>query len=182
MNDSFIAINVINNDSIMNSSGTPIILYLSSNDDIIKVLSENEEFKKLIQNSFTNINDYLRGKISAISIQFENENNSTYEFAIKDLFNLSIFENIKEDVVKSSFNDLYKYVYKKDYEFDKLLTTEQNLINLYTEIKNIYKDKMNSKTAYHYFLSEIKKKYDISDYDKEILSNYIINILNINDE
>ena len=98
---------------------------------------------------------------------------------IEELFDLSHFEHILEEIAKEVFNGLYNYVHKKDYDFDKLLSTEENLKSLYKEIEDIYKDKMQSNTAYHYFVSEIKKKYDFSETNQRIISKYIKNILSI---
>lgn len=179
MNDAFIAINVTTDRGILNTSGAPIILYLNSEDDIKSVISNNEEFENFIVSSCKDVHDYLTGKIETISVEFESENNDLDEFLIEDIFDLSHFEHILEEIVKEVFNDLYNYVHKKDYDFDKLLSVEENLKSLYKEIEDIYKDKMQSNTAYHYFISEIKKKYDFLETNQGIISKYIKNILSI---
>lgn len=179
MNDSFIAINIICEDKILNKDKNPIIMYLSSDDDLKDILQSNKNFTNYIKTICLSVDIYQKAKIHTISIEFDNENNNTQVFDLQDLFTIDNFEKILEEITIKVFDDLYVYVYKKNYEFNKLLSHNENLTNLYNEIVETYKDKINSNTAFHYFVSEIKKQYNLNTTNIEYISEYIKTILKI---
>jgi len=179
MNDSFIAINITYNKEILNNSEIPIILYWNFSDNLCDIFQKDDKFFSLIKQICNNIDIYQFGKISTILVNSDSEETKTNSYLIQDIFDIKLFEELFNEIVSNVFNELYKYVYKKDYEFNKLISIEDNLKSLYTEIENQYKDKMNANTAYHYFMSEVKKKYELNEKNLNEISQFFENILNI---
>ena len=180
MKESFVAINVIVNETnILNNGGYPIIFYWDGESDIIEDIRTNVNFNKLIEeNCLTDKEIYINSYIKLLYLNNIKEvKYVTQDIPVQSLYLLQDIKNeFWLDYIFDILVELYKDVYKKDFLSYNTETNKSMLIPyLYKEIKAYTGREISDKTITNYILHRLTEDKQLS---KENI-DYIIKYLNI---
>ena len=173
MNDAIVAINIFDNDVLINKDKVPILFYWQKTTDVISSLQENDEFVIYISN---HIKCYDNSYLTLIYFELDDNNPETEEayqefkkLMIQDLFSLDKFEkSFIYSIVISFFYDLFNICFKEQY-INKLSSTEEQIIDICKKLKAKYKQKLNIETIINYIYSKLNEETQLNSTNINIL-------------
>ena len=175
-----LSINIINQKDkqypiILNPTSHPIIFYWNdlNENNIIDEIFQNEQFLEYMNSNILNINNYSFSHIYYNEYAINEDKIQQKSMSIQDIYELEknhlynlVLEYIYDIMVK-----LYQIVYKKNYENDDKSEID-NIINIYTILKEKYKERVSSTTLEQYIRSQLQQNYLLNNANIE----YVINI------
>lgn len=194
LNDSLVAINIYNkktNKLLNKSKFIPILFYWNGEGILEKSILTNKEF---IENYINNIdisNNLINIYLSYFYFKY-NENGEEeyveYNSSLLDLINeysektTKDLNNVYKGFIENSiiikyFIKAYLVSFGEEYKIDKTQNQEKIIIDIYTKIKNKYKNKLRKDTIINWVRSELIKENDINNKNIEFIINIIENIL-----
>ena len=175
---SILSINIVNDNSILNKDGLPILFYWNKDDDLKNCLLD-DSFKSLVI-SFCKNGIYTHAKIKCISFVDENidvdgdEKYETTEYNVQDLFSIEDNEIIAYRTVMYLLHDLYINIFKhsvdEKYTDDSINSIKNVLHVMYSKIITNKSDKILPNTVFHYI---IRKVTQIDNLNKNNLDSII---------
>ena len=180
LNDSLVAINIYdqNTNILYNKSLVPILFYWNGNGDLLEDILRNENFKTNYLDNFKDYESYNNAVISYFFFEFDKDDKEAYienSILISDYVKLKDFNSIQiiyKLLIPHLYN-LYKMALKKDYDDTKVFN-EEIIIDIYKQIKEKYKDKIEKQTLVNWVRSELINTNKIDSNNV----NYIIKQLN----
>ena len=174
-----ISLNFIKNQnnqiSYLNPNNFPILFYWNGSNTIYDEMKNNHEFIDLILDKFCNISNYTQTMIYISDYDIENEQYSQYIISIQEFYPIkqNLLNNLGYIYIEQILLDLYKITMKEEY---KLLVESiiDNILNIYTILKDKYQERINPITLQKYILSELQQKYLLTSDN----CNYIIKLYN----
>ena len=175
-----VSLNFIKNDDKNNSicvspSNYPILYYWDGQETVFDAMIEEIGFVELLTTQYFTLENY-----SNISIYMNEYNldNNEYDQEIVELqkklpLTLDILHNLAYTYIETILIDLYKISMKEDY---KLIVESHidNIINIYTILKDKYKERISQETLKQYILSQLQQKYKLNNFNCE----YVIKLYN----
>lgn len=164
-----------NNSICLSPSNYPILYYWDGRETVFEAMIEEIGFIELLTTQYFTLENY-----SNISIYMNEYNldNNEYSQEILDLqsklpLTLDILQNLSYTYIETILLDLYKISLKEDY---KLLVESHidNIINIYTILKDKYKERISQETLKQYILSQLQQKYKLNVSN----CNYVIKLYN----
>lgn len=179
MNDAVLAINIFDNDILINKDNVPVLFYWNRTDDVILSLQNSDDFKHFIKNK---ISHYDNSYISFIYYELDDNNDETEEKHItykhqniQDIFSLDILDKFWINLVFDYFLDLYKLSYKEDFKFVE--KSDKQITEIYNKIKNKYKKKINVETITNYINSKLKEDFKLNENNLIYINKKLYEIL-----
>jgi len=177
MKTSLVSINIIKKteNKLLNDKFQPYLFYWDGETDIIEDIKKSDEFINKIKSACFNLENYS-DSILAYFIYELNDIDEQYTdniLNIQDIFLLSdIDEDFYEEYIINIFKDLYKQVFNEDYK------GKDNIIfNIYTKIKEKYKDKFIEESAVNYIRSILQKENKLSQTNIDFIISKLNNII-----
>jgi hypothetical protein len=174
--DSLVSINVFHEEQQKIINKIPLLYYWNGEGDLLMNILNDESFKTKHLDKI-NLDTYKHLQLAYFYFKYDEENNEHYIENIVNVFDyldLSKFDSINiihELIVKYMF-EVYKMSMKVEYSHTKVYNDEI-IIDIYTQIKDKYKEKLNKQTFINWIRNELITKEQITNNN----SNYIIGIL-----
>lgn len=174
MIESFVAINIYNDKEGKKElfNEIPLLFYCDDMDNFKNDLLADEKFRKLVENSCLNVNNYTTSYIGYFYFNGDNEYEDTC-IPIQELFpsdNLLDTEKyFTKEYISSIFINLYEVSMHIQYENNLMFDIDATIKDIYQILKKKFKEKIIKSTVINYVRSELNKK----DLSKENI-NYII--------
>ena len=168
MNGAIVAINIFDNNTLINKDNVPILFYWERTNDIISSLKENDEFCIYISN---HIKHYDNSYITLIYFELDDNNSETDEkyleyknLNIQNLFTLDKFsDEFVFNLIIKYFYELYKLSYKSDYSALENSTKCDTIVDIYKQLKSKYKQKLNIETVINYVHSKLNEETKLNN-------------------
>ena len=125
------------------------------NSNILNI--NNYSFSHIYYNEYAIDDDKIQQKSMSIQDIYELEKNHLYNLVLEYIYDIMV--------------KLYQIVYKKNYENDDKSEID-NIINIYTILKEKYKERVSSTTLEQYIRSQLQQNYLLNNANIE----YIISI------
>ena len=182
--DSLVAINILNNDVLLNNklvnnnSYAPILYYWNGETDIVKDLQSSESLCKKCSSLFDNPEQYLTISLSLFYFKYDENNEEQYEDVCKQIQDIIYLENFESDEIVNHFIlkhfcYLYKTSIKEEYEYIEHKNEIYNIINIYNKLKNKFKTRVSTETIINWVRSVLLEKDNFNAKN----TNYIIDKL-----
>lgn len=160
-NDSLVAINVYDKITYMlyNKSCVPILFYWNGQGDLLESILKDEKFKETYLNTIIDYNVFKNLIISYFYFKFGEDGKEIYDDRVESIYKyvkLKDFnsEQIIYQLVIPHFYELYEKALKEKYEDTKVFNKEI-ITDIYTKIKNKYKEKIEKTTILNWIRSEL---------------------------
>ena len=159
----------------LNPTNFPILFFWNGQNTMIQEMKADEEFMKLLLNQICTVNNYSSSFINVLSYDMDTEEYKQYTIAIQDFIDLDddLLGDLEYSYIETILLNLYKIAMKKDY---KLIVESSidNILNIYTILKNTYKERVSPTTIKQYILSELQQTYKLNNNN----CNYVIQVFN----
>ena len=174
----FIKTNNKNNSICLNPDNYPIIFYWDGTMTIFDALVEDLGFINLLKSQYCTVDNYsnINLYMNEFDIEEESYSQEILELQSKLPLSLDILQYLAYKYIETILLDLYKISIKEEY---KLLVESDidNIVNIYTILKDRYKERINPETLKNYILSQLQQKYQLNqtncDYVIKIYSDII---------
>jgi len=186
--DSLVAINIINEDKLLNinGNGVPLLFYWNGEDNILESIFNVQHFNLNICNLINNIENYASSKIALFYFKYDENNKEQYNeisVLIQDYIKLKDFPEDKIDFYKEyiwqHFAYLYKSVYQEDYNKDvNMLSIEDSILDIYDKIKEKHPKRVMKSTVLNYVRSELMKTNHLNMDNTDWIINKLDSLLN----
>lgn len=172
MTESFVSLNVYNNinntNNLLNKDGIPLLFYCNDINVLHKQLLEDLNFREFINKNCFLPEIYENTYISYFYFILENEEYYSETINIQNLIPFSKMNNIEINFykvyIKGIFENLYRLSFKTQYDDTNMSFDIDNiLIDIYTQLKNKYKEKITKITLINYVRSELQKTNLLTD-------------------
>lgn len=195
MNKSLVSINIVdNNKKLYNPSTVPILYYYNGNSESLSDSIRNDTgfIKFLYESKLFSTDLYIKTNLSYFYFDIGNliDDNSDDNIVenninIQDLMTLEHLHNIDVQYsefylryLRYHFNDLYKGVFKVDFEFSNdISNTDKEIVTIYDTIKKKYPDKIVKTTVLNYIRSVLREKENLSIENSEWIVKQLEHIL-----
>lgn len=184
MEFSLVAINIIDDNKLINKNGLPLMFYWDKEKDINISLKESKEFRQFIIDNICNISSYTKSKISYFYYIYNTKDNSeVYNEYINDIQKWLPLKEIEEtqfyeEYLINYMNYLYNCVYKKDFEFREKIFLKEDLKDIYNKIRERYNEsRVNRNTLINYLRSQLLSKENLSSENTDFIISKINEIL-----
>lgn len=184
---SILSINIVNDNSILNKDGLPILLYLNKDDDLKKCLLD-DSFKSLVISLCKN-DAYTNAKIKCVSFIDEdtdiegNEKYDVVEYNVQDLFSIIDNEIIAYRIIMYLLHDLYINIFKRsineNYQDNSLDNIKDVTHKMYSAILTNKQDKILPNTIFHYIVSKASQINNLNKNNLYSIIKIAKQILNI---
>jgi len=164
--DSLVAINIVNDNELLNinGNGVPLLFYWNGEDEVLDSIFKMDIFKAKIYDVINNVNNYANSKIALFYFKYieDKEQYNELSVLIQDYIKLKDFPEDKIDFYKEyiwqHFAYLYKSVYQEDYDKDvNMLSIEDSILDIYDKIKEKHPKRVMKSTVLNYVRSELMK-------------------------
>ncbi len=175
--DSLVSMNIFHEKQQHIINKIPLLYYWNGEGDLLKNILNDKKFKNTYLDKI-NLDTYKYLQLAYFYFKYdENDNEQYVENIIKffDYISLSEFDSkniVYELIVKYMF-ELYKISMKLDYK-DTKVYNEEIIIDIYKQIKDKYKEKLNRITFLNWIRNELITKEQLNNNN----TNYIIEQLN----
>ena len=178
INDTFICINIVNDDKTLLYKNYPLVFYWNGENDAVDEIKNDESFKNAID-EFIGNEYYWRTELYIVSVNKDIYNEK--EIKIQELYPLDEIDLEKygfNKMILNIFYDIYQKVFNKKYEIPiDNMSFENILSDIYEEIQKKLDRKISLKTFINYILSVFDEKTKLNYSNKKVLINLIENIL-----
>lgn len=170
---SLIALNIVDNNILLNPSKTPILFYWNGEDTIKESMLTND-FKEILK-SVCDKEHYSSSIISYatfLDANTENQGDEEYssgEIKVQDVIFLSENNELAYNIIYLTLHELYINSFKKSYNYNSNISLKDNIQNMYRSILNTFGDKLISKSIFHY----VKSKLEKHNYNEQNLNELI---------
>lgn len=185
MKDSLVAINIINNDKILNNKGVPLLFYWDGQNDVLESMHKDNDFRNYLFDLINTTNFYTDSKLTFFYFKYENDKEQYNEniVPIQDFLKLEDFPEDKLDFYKEyiwiHFAYLYKSVFQEDYaEAVNMLSIEDSVLNIYDLIKEKHPKRVIKSTVLNYIRSELMKTNHLNMENTNWIINKLETLLN----
>lgn len=170
----FIKTNSDNSIEYLNPNKFPIMFFWNGNDTVIQEMSNNEEFIELIITKYCTTDNYSLTNIYLTDYNIDEDSYEQHQIEIQRFITLAAeelkqlsykyIEEILLNLYKTSMKDEYKLLVESDID---------NIINIYTILKDKYKTRISPETLKNYILSQLQQKYKLTESNcEEIIRLY----------
>ena len=187
MRDSLVAINIINDDKLLNinGNGIPLLFYWDGEDDVLDSIFRMDIFKAKIYDVINNVDNYTNSKIALFYFKYNGDEEQYNELSvlIQDYIKLKDFPEDKIDFYKEyiwqHFDYLYKSVYQEEYDKDvNMLSIEDSILDIYDKIKEKHPKRVMKSTVLNYVRSELMKTNHLNMDNTDWIINKLDSLLN----
>lgn len=183
--DTLVAINITHNNILDNPNEKPILFYWDG-EEVLDILSENiyshEKFKSIIyEKCCSDIEKYNTARVDYFYFKYIDgkENYAEGDFIIQQIYTLEKLDNdgiyLWRDYASVIFNDLYKSVFKKDFEGDILA---DQIIEMYNAIKEKKPLRIVKTTVIEYVRAQLKERFNLTSENADFIYNKLDNLIN----
>ena len=179
-NDTLVSLNIFNNENNQLINKIPILYYWNGDGDLLDSIINNKTFlEKYLNNISYNLYNSLY--LGYFFFEFDKDNNEIYKdniIKISDYIDLDKFNSkniINEIIIKHLYN-LYKISMKDDYK-DVKVFNEDIILDIYSKIKDKYKEKLNKETFINWIRQELINKNKINNNNSNYIIDYLKNVL-----
>lgn len=183
--ESLVALNLVDNNILINPSLTPILYYWDGNSELIDTMMEDTKLTDLVVSKIT-FQNYTKLRLSYFLFEYI-ENEEVYSdntISIQDIFTLDKFESseIIMQYLLSRFIELYKNSFKTEYTVP-IISIEDSIIEIYRAIKQKFKTRISKLTMVNWVRSTLISDEKLNQKNSDIIINKLNEILiNENDE
>ena len=178
--DSLVSLNIFRDDDNTIINKIPLLYYWDGKDDLIKNILSDLSFQEKYLNKL-NLDRFKHLQLGYFYFEYDENDNEKYTeniINICDYLDLSTFDSkniIYELIVKYMFK-LYKVSMKTEY-VDTKIYNEEIIIDIYNQIKDKYKDKLNKKVFINWIRSELINKENLNNNNSNYITIILENIL-----
>ena len=180
--DSLVSINIFHEKQQKIINKVPLLYYWNGTGNILKnILNDKSFIEKYLDK--INLDDYKHLQLAYFYFKYDKNDNEEYIENIINLFDyldLSKFDSINivyELIVKYMF-ELYKISMGINYE-DTKVYNEELIIDIYKQIKDKYKDKLNKNTFLNWVRNELIKKEQLTNDNTNYVVEKLDNIIEL---
>ena len=180
--DSLVSINIFHEEQQKIINKVPLLFYWNGNGKLIKHILNDQSFIENYLNKI-NLDAYKHLQLAYFYFKYDENDNEEYIENIINLFDyldLSKFDSINivyELIVKYMF-ELYKISMGINYE-DTKVYNEELIIDIYKQIKDKYKDKLNKNTFLNWVRNELIKKEQLTNDNTNYVVEKLDNIIEL---
>lgn len=157
--------------NLLNPTKFPLLFYWNGENTVIEEMTNNEDFMELVVNKYCTIELYSYTTIYLIEYDIDNDKYEQINIPIQKFLSIENdrLYNLRYKYIEEILLNLYKISMKEEY---KLLVESDidNIVNIYTILKNKYKERINPETLQKYILSQLQQVYQLNNFN----CNYII--------
>jgi len=185
--NSLVAINIVNDNKLLNinGNGVPLLFYWNGEDEVLDSIFKMDIFKAKIYDVINDVNNYANSKIALFYFKYieDKEQYNELSVLIQDYIKLKDFPEDKIDFYKEyiwqHFAYLYKSVYQEDYDKDiNMLSIEDSILDIYDKIKEKHPKRVMKSTVLNYVRSELMKTNHLNMDNTDWIINKLDNLLN----
>ena len=172
--------NSLNNNKILNPSNYPILYYWDGNNQVINEILNNKEFSQYINDKIINLDNYSFTKLYIIDYDLDSENYNQQIVDIQELYSLSInnYNDLAYQYLYNIFKKLYNISIKKEYKPTDNDTYIDDIIEIYTLLKNKFKERISVETLKQYIISQLQQEYKLNKNNIDYIINLYKDIIN----
>lgn len=180
--DSLVSINIFHDSEQKIINKIPLLYYWNGEGDLLMSILKDKFFKANHLDKI-NLDEYKHLQLAYFYFKYDEENNEQYVENIINIFDyldLSEFDSINivyESIIKYMF-ELYKLSMKLDYK-DTKVYNEEIIIDIYRQIKDKYKEKLNKVTFLNWIRNELINKEQLNNNNTNYIIEKLSNIIEL---
>ena len=179
-NDTLVSLNIFNNENNQLINKIPILYYWNGEGDLLNSIITDKSFLgKYLDNISYNLYNSLY--LGYFFFEFDDNDEEVYKdniIKVSDYIDLDKFNSnniLNEILVKHLFN-LYKISMKIEYD-DVQVFNEDIILDIYSKIKDKYKEKLNKETFINWIRQELINKNKLDNNNTNYIIKYLEKIL-----
>lgn len=178
--DSLVSINIFHENQQKIINKIPLLFYWNGEGNLLSNILKDESFIRKYLDKI-NLDAYKHLQLAYFYFKYDEENNEQYVDNIINLFDyldLSKFDskNIVYELITKYMFELYKISMGSNYG-DVKIYNEEIIIDIYNQIKDKYKDKLNKNTFLNWVRNELINKEQLTNNNTNYIIEQLKNIL-----
>lgn len=159
----------------------PIIFYWNdlNNNNLIDEVFHNDAFLDYINSNILNTENYSFSYMYYNEYTVDEDEIQQHSIDIQNIYKMkdNNLYSLANDYIFDIMSNLYQIVYKKNYEIDNKPKIDI-ILDIYTILKEKYKERVSSETLEQYIHSQLQQKYILSSDNIEFVLNIYKELIN----